>query len=248
VTGPPPPRPPASRSHAARGPLRSGVEVPRGLLAGLVGALVLCLVALAFLIGRELGRRQAAPSFALAPPVPFVSLPTPAPPPAPLPESTAPAWPTPMPSPGAGAEPAPEQGKTAAGESQAVARYFAELDAVQGQFAELQNPERLAQALLQQLSSGDSSGFDRLLDTLRQARERLVAIPTPAPCEEHQRRTLELLDVGLGLVDRVRQGVLQGDAGALLALTSDARRLETDARELEALGQKIKAQYGLPQG
>ncbi len=226
------------------------MEVPRGLLAGLVGGLVFCLVALAFLIGRELGRRQTASRSVSAAPVPVVSVPTfaPAPTPASPPPPTPPPWTTPDRSPGAQAEPAPGQGEAPAGESQAVARYFAALDALQGQFLELQDPQRLATALLQQLSSGDASGLDQLLDALRQARERIVSIRAPAPCQEHQRRTLELLNVGLRLVERVRQGVLQGDAGALLALTAEAQRLEVEARELEALGQTIKAQHGLPQG
>jgi hypothetical protein len=224
----------------------TSVAVPRGVLALLVGGLLVCLVALAFLLGQELGRwRQSLAD--RAPAVPASAPSTTAPPPV----TSAPPSPSPPPAPsvdpwlGASVEREPTEDDVPAGQSEAVAHYFAELDALEGELSELEDPGRLASLLLQQAAAGDSSGFDHLLDALRQARERLQAMPAPAPCREHQRRSLELLDVGLGLADRIRLGVQQGDAGALLALTAEAQRLETGARELEDLARKIKAQYGL---
>jgi hypothetical protein len=130
----------------------------------------------------------------------------------------------------------------------AVARYFSELTLLEGQAQGLSNPQQLAMRLLRQVAEGDTSGFDELIATLSQAREQIRAVQAPAPCREHQRITLELADAGLRLLRGVRDGALRGDLGALLSLTTEARGLETRARELEEIAAQIRHRYGLPEG
>jgi hypothetical protein len=233
------PRPPRAKRS------RSGVEISRGLLAALVGTLLVCLAGLSFLVGRELGRRQAPPGPPPVSAVPTLAGPTPSfaspPPEPPPPEPTVDPWQGVWIEPESG-----HNGEPSSAEREAVARYFGELEALESQTAELEDPKRLAMSLLQQLAGGDASGFERLLDTLRQARERLRVVSVPVPCQEHHRRTLELLDAGLRLVERVQQGVQQGDAGMLMAVTGEAQGLEAGAREVEALAQQIRERHGLP--
>ena len=201
----------------------STVAVPRALLHALSGTLLVTLLAVAFLLGREAGRtetaapeplaeappalvepaaarRSAAPSRprAAAPPRPPRDDPEPAPP---SPPTTPPA-PTPAPSPAASAaEPAVDPHERAA-----VVRYFEEFDEIAGSSAGAGDPETMAMALLSQATGGDWSRFDELGDTQRSMLRRLRGLRVPSVCRDYHRKMVTLLEASATLLDNVRQG------------------------------------------
>jgi hypothetical protein len=62
----------------------------------------------------------------------------------------------------------------------------------------------------------------------------------PAPVAEHHRQTLELLDAGIVLADRMRVLKDTQDKSALLAFETDRRSLDEQEKRLDALAAEIK--------
>jgi hypothetical protein len=147
-----------------------------------------------------------------------------------------------------GRDPGADSGFAEAGapDADAVARYFAELDAIEAGAKYWDDPQSLGMALLSQMQAGDTSGFDRLVDSQREARDRVSRLDVPTPCVEHHRRVTELLTVGVRMLEQVRNAAAAGDAASLLSLPGEAQKLAGQAREVDALGQRIRAEHGLP--
>lgn len=251
------------------------VPVPRWALATLVGVALLALLGLAFLLGRESARNAAVPAptpveVATADPAagptaePEATLTPGRVPPrqevASAPQSPPPAAPERAPAlrapsaPAAAAPPSASLAPTAppgaappvdAAEKARVAEYFRSLDASVGMAAAWQNPDAVASSALQQGALGDSSGFDMILRANRDAMTRIRALSPPEPCREHHRRTLELGEAAVRLLERIRQGTLSGDSTALMAMATEGQQLQARVMDLESLGQQIRARYGL---
>jgi hypothetical protein len=138
-------------------------------------------------------------------------------------------------------------GSTAAdqGLAASVAAYFGEVETIEREAKYWEDPQALAQALLKDISSGDSSGFDRLIETSRRARQRLQQMQVPEACQEHHHRTLSLMDDGLVMLENVRRSALAGDQAGLLAIQEQGKALENRAREVDSLAGDIKRRYGL---
>lgn len=137
--------------------------------------------------------------------------------------------------------PAPDPGLRAG-----VARYFSELDAVQALAKRWTDPQQFAQEVVQQGVQGRTGGFDDLLATERQARERVAAMAVPPPCRQHHAAVLGLLDEAIGLLGRVKQALASQDILALESLAATARELEARSRKVDEAGAGLKRQYGLP--
>ena len=248
------------------------VEVPRSALLGLVALALGALLGLAFLLGRESARPEPPPSTALrqeapapdpsptpppaapvappaapAPPAPPAAAPLPAPPAAPRHEVQAsqvapPSAAVPAPAPVAVAE-APAAVDPA--EREQVSHYFRALEASVGGAAAWQDPQGMANSVLEQGAQGDSSGFDRLLHASRQALARVQAVPAPESCRQHHQLTVQIMESGLGLLQRMRQATLSGDSSALMALAAEGQELQARVQRLEALQAGLKSRYGL---
>ena len=190
--------PPSSRARTAT------VTVPRALLIVLSSMLLVTLLAVAFLIGRESGRAEtAAPDLTVttlpAPVEPAPArrvAPRPRPTPAPRPPAddsapappvppTSPPPPTPAALPVAPAEPAADPRERAA-----VARYFEEFDTIAGSDAGTGNPEAMAMALLNQATGGDWSQFDELANTQRLMLRQLRGLLVPPVCREYHQKIM----------------------------------------------------------
>jgi hypothetical protein len=234
-------------------PSRETVEIPRRWLVVLAGGLVLALLLVAYLVGRESGRRSAAlvaPSPAVAAPEPDAyggydddsgdysddeELPVdtqPAPAYDPWAQEASPAEAAP-PAPG----PDPQAG--------AVAAYFAELEELERGAKYWNNPQELAMSLVGQGAQGDTSGFRQLVETQRAARRQIEAMTVPAPCLEHHRLTLDVMRQAVELLEKLEQGVSSGNLDGLLSLTEDSRALETDARKIDTMATALKRRYGV---
>jgi hypothetical protein len=126
-----------------------------------------------------------------------------------------------------------------------VAAYFAQIEAYERQAKYWSNPQEFAMALIGQGAKGDTRGFEQLIQTHRQAQEQIESMTVPLPCQEHHRRTLALLRQALRLLEALQRGVASGSVGGLAALSGDARQLETQAREVDVLAADLKHRFGL---
>jgi len=126
-----------------------------------------------------------------------------------------------------------------------VAAYFVQIEAYEQQAKYWDNPQELAMALIGQGAKGDTRGFEQLLETHRNAQKQIESMAVPLPCQEHHRLTLAVLSQALGLLEELQRGVVSGSAGGLVALSSDARQLETQTRAVDALAADLKRQFGL---
>jgi hypothetical protein len=257
-SNPRPPGPhPASRTPRPA-PARGTVEIPKGWLALLAGGLIVALLVVAYLVGRESGRR-ASEAARLDPPAaaPELAIGHESPP-APLPPGEVYADPVQPVAPAALEENLPDAGRhplggidpaapPAAADSQAaaVAAYFTEIEGYERQAKYWSNPQELAMTLMGQGVQGDTRGFEQLLETQRTAQRQIEAMTVPFPCHEHHRRTLEVMHEALALLEQLEGGVASGNLEGLLGLSGEARQLEAETREVDALAAELKRQYGV---
>ena len=127
----------------------------------------------------------------------------------------------------------------------AVAAYFSEIEALEQGAKYWSNPQELAMSLVGQGAQGDTSGMRQLLEAQRTAQRQIEAMSVPSPCQEHHRRTVEVLGRALELLETLEGGMASGDLEGLLSLTGEARQLEADTRQVDALGTQLKRQFGL---
>ena len=127
-------------------------------------------------------------------------------------------------------------------ERQQVAGYFAEVDRLEDMGAG--DPQAFASSMMQSLSSGDFSEFDKLLQKAKAQRQRLLAIVPPPACAEHHRLARTLSADSVAMLERLKAALMKGDSMALMGIASDGKTLETQANQLKAMGETIKRQTG----
>lgn len=233
------------------------VSLPMPVVAGLVVALVGCLLALAWLLGRESGRRLArdpgppiVASPESVPSAPGISAPI-GPTPAPMPSVSAPLAraPAPAPTPAGVAPPTPTpEARTPAPpspEAAAVARYFDELEALSSA-RYWDDPQTLAMSIVQDLAGGGTGGIDRLRSVQVEVEAAVRRMSVPEPCREHHRRSLELFAAAGRLLQSLSEGAAKGDLSGMMSATAEAERLQAGAEELRALEASLRRRYGLP--
>ena len=249
---------PAGRRHPRRVDLSSKAPRERSgwprEATALVGVLALALAVLSFLLGREVGRRDApqAPSRNAGPTAPGERPASDAPPT--LAPSDQDAEPLGDDLEDVAAEweslaeeastPAPRQ-PTGSSSDAEVARYLREVEAIEEGGKYWDDPQEMGVALLSQMQSGDASGFDELIQSQRDVRDRLAAVDVPAACAEHHRRTGELLGRAVGLLEDLRDAAMKGDASGMLSLPAQAQTLAQDAREVDAMAMTLRSEHGL---
>jgi len=241
------------------------VQVPRGVLLGLLGALAAAVLLVAFLMGRESARTPSPPVAAAALPQPLPAVPPPAEAPAtvagfsPWPAQAEPAEARPAappegaPSGAAQVVAAPSEGASLGQPAAAtsdrlrddVARYFREVEAIQAQAKTSGDPETFARTLLEQGVKGDESGFDGLTAANKKVLDSLRSVSVPDPCREHHRQTLALLEESIGMIDGIRRQLQGGSEASLTAFATRGKELESKAKEVDALAAEIKRRYGL---
>lgn len=121
-----------------------------------------------------------------------------------------------------------------------VARYFDEADAIEARAKYWSDPQALARTILEQASSGNTSGFDDLIRAQTSARDELGRMSVPAECAEHHRRSVAVMTEGLGLLERVKSALASGDLGALDGLPEAAQRLEREAKAVDEIGRTLR--------
>ncbi|MDP6372802.1 MAG: hypothetical protein QF634_09860 [Vicinamibacterales bacterium] len=244
------------------------IAVPRWLVWGGGGALVLCLMSFGYFVGRESARPAtvsesvvataversappAEPAAAATPrrlPAPVGAGPTtePSTPAAstPTPARTSPTPPRPAPAPApverlSAAEPANPQ-------RDAVSSYFAQVDAIgAGGGLSADDPEQLAMAILSQATTGDATAFDQLANAQESSLAALRRVQPPAAAQEHHRRSVALLEQSTRLLARLKEGLLNGNIAALGELSAQAEQMKSQAEGLDRLAAEIRQRAGL---
>lgn len=126
-----------------------------------------------------------------------------------------------------------------------VAEYFRRMDATQSAAKTWSDPSALAQEVLAQAMRGDSGGFDTLIAASAAARDGVRTMTVPAPCGEHHRLTLALLNDAVLILTKLREGVAAGDPSAVAGIASSGSALEARARAVDELGASLRSQYGV---
>jgi hypothetical protein len=227
----------------------STVVLPRWVVLLLVGACAVCLVAVAFLLGRVTAPVPPAAATGTGVPTPH-DRPTPAgsseAPPGVLPsrlpehaEAGGQGLPTtPSASPGAPAGGSPD--------AAAVAAYFTRMDAVAAQVKSAQDPEALARTVLEQTLSGNASGIEGLIATQQTLQTRMSEVVPPPPCREHHQRSLRLIGRAITLLERTRDTLAGKGPSDLAGLATEGSALEEEAKATDALANDLRRAAGLP--
>jgi hypothetical protein len=235
----------------------STVALPRWVLGLLIGACAVCLVAVAFLLGRVTAPVQptaatsaeaagrAAPASGGEETAPH-DLPTPAAAPS---EISREALPSRAPAPdgggaaGRGLAPVPSSGGSP--DTAAVAAYFARMDAVAVQVKAAHDPEALARSILDQTLSGNMSGFEELIATQRGLQARLAEVLPPPSCREHHQRSVRLIGRAITLLERTRDAMAGKNPSDLERMATEGHAIEEEAKATDALANDIRRAAGL---
>ena len=238
------------------------VIVSRGLLVTIVGGLVVAIVAIAFLLGRESARSTEAPSASVALPEEATSSESVAgapsrsslPPPLALTPGTA--------APSGTAGPAPAERRARARVSSpppnaspepavdtrtrdSIASYFDTVDALGDGGVGMGDPNDFAMMILGESASGNFSTFDQMLSDQRDSLRQLRGMNPPGELRTHHRQTIELTQRGIRLLEQVKGGLESGDMTGLMTLSVTAQDMQSDAEAAERLATDIKRKYGL---
>jgi len=242
-------------------PASTTVALPRWVVALLVTACAVCLVAVAFLLGRVTA--PAPPAAATGTKVATgaeaatgagASTPDDRPAPAGPSEASPDALPSRAPEPaeagGQGLAPASSAsaGSPAGGhpDAAAVANYFTRMDAVAAQVKAAQDPEALARNILDQTLSGNMSGIEGLIGTQRTLQARMAEVVPPPPCREHHQRSLHLIGRAIALLERTRDTVAGKNLSDLAGLATEGSAIEEEAKATDALANDLRRAAGLP--
>jgi len=221
----------------------STVALPRWVVGLLVGACAVCLLAVAFLLGRV-----TAPAPAVAPTgveaagdSSAAGVSSPSLPPTEVPDDGAAA--------GQGlASALSAQAAYPAGgspDAAAVAAYFRQMDAVAAEAKASQDPQALARSVLDQTLSGNMGAIDGLIATQRSLETRLGQILPPASCREHHQRSVRLFGRAITLLERTRDAMSGQGASDLGSVATEGRAIEVEARALDALANDLRRAAGL---
>ena len=243
-------------------PRSENVQIPRAALLALVLGLVLCLMLVAFLLGRQSAPPPPAPPPPASSPraessVPVESsnqlqvadVPTPAPeapPVAPPPPPVAAPPPPPVAAPAPAPEAAPAPPAVAAPHPRpkprvsAVQQYLSRIDAVMASTGDLGDPTQFATGVLGKGASGDATGFDSLLAKTRKAQADLAKIHPPAGCKEHYALTQAQLAGSITLLEGVKRATMSMDTAGLPALAAQGQAMQAKAERLQVLTDRLR--------
>jgi hypothetical protein len=248
---------------------RMAVRDPRtAMLFGLGGALVLALLAIAFLLGRESARTSAGPA-----PLAEVELPSP-----PIVEPAEEYAPQPRPDwraldrgePAANStsDTTPEMAErierqangkfllTNSGNERevraepqdpqpgpniaTVSDYFRAVDAVRSEQG-AGDPNTFAMGLIKAGLGGSTSGFDQLIDDTKRMELEMKQI-RPAPgCEQYHQASIDALAEGRELLDALKTAISNRDIQGLTTMAQRAGELEAKAKSMDAMRAELEA-------
>src|SRR5262249_49019964 len=149
--------------------------------------------------------------------------------------------PSPSPSPSPAPSPAPLFPAAAppAGDAAAVRDYFARVAVIQEGPAG--DPSSVANELVAASIGGDSSGFDKLIQSAEDGLAKLREVQPPAACAEYHTKLTALLGDSLALLRSLKTSLARQDADGLAGLATQASALQQRTTELDAEAAAIKS-------
>lgn len=132
---------------------------------------------------------------------------------------------------------------TVSAEQEAVRNYFQQMDAIGASEEMSENPQEMATAMAQGAIKGDFSRIDDLVTKCERLRGQVQALSVPPPCTEFHRKTLEVLDAGIQLYRELKKIIQGGDISGVTRLAEQAKLLEHAAKSLDAMKKKIISRY-----
>ncbi len=220
------------------------VEIPKGLLIGLVGVAAAGVLGMVFLLGRETGRgaplerRRDSTSTAASQGSAIPASPKTAVAEEPIAEPASSGQPVAV-HPG----PPIPLGDPA---RVAVAAYFLALETIQP--GSSGDPETMAQQVVAGLGKGDTSGFDAMIQQAQAAKDRLSAIAPPPPCAAYHRESLASLEAGLGLMRAMKRALSSPEQDMQMSnLTDQANALKARSEALQRHEKALRERFGLMQ-
>jgi len=225
------------------------VSLPRRLVGLLVGACAVCLVAVAFLLGRVTAPAPAAAPAGVEATRPSTGAgasdtsraPSPGVPAVGVPDAAEASTQEPASGPSRPAESPAGGGPDAA----AVAAYFRQMDAIGAEAKSSQDPQALARSVLEQAMSGNTGAIEGLIATQRSLETRLGQIVPPPACREHHQRSLRLFGRAITLLERTRDAMTGQGASDLGVVAAEGRAIETEAKALDAVANELRRAAGL---
>lgn len=129
-------------------------------------------------------------------------------------------------------------------ESQAVAAYLEQVNAIEAGPSGL-SPNAYAQQLMAEASTGNAAGLDQLLSDLAEAEKKLTALSPPPPCAEYHALLLSSSADARDLLSTLR-GALGGTANPaqLESLMGRARAAQQKQQRLQRLRAALERKYG----
>ena len=118
--------------------------------------------------------------------------------------------------------------------------YFLQVDAILQNTASIDDPNQFATKFLQQAMSGDTSGFDSLLATTREARTSLQSVTPPPSCKEHHTMLMGQLSQSAVLLNEVYQAIQSNDTSKLSAVAARGQSMQADTERFKQLDLSLR--------
>ena len=128
---------------------------------------------------------------------------------------------------------------------EAIASYFDTVDAMGGGGVDLGSPNDFAMMIVGESATGNFSVFDQMLRDQRANLRRLQGMNPPGELRAYHRKTIELTEKGIRLMEQVRRGLESGDMTRLMSLPVTAQEMQSDAEAAERLATDLKRKFGL---
>ncbi len=123
-------------------------------------------------------------------------------------------------------------------------RYFDEVDILAASAGGSGDVNQFAAGVLGQ-DPTKGGGVSDLASSQRHVRDAIAQIAAPAPCKDHQRQTLALMDDGSTMLDELTRAIAANDQARMVTIASRARTLQERARAIAQLAADVKEKYRL---
>lgn len=121
-----------------------------------------------------------------------------------------------------------------------VSDYFEAIDRVQAG-PQAMSPDAFAQGLASDISSGDASGLRRLEGDLAKAERELSDITPPSECAEYHRELLATVKESRDMLRAMTNAVGSGDTSGIASLASKAGQLQRRQQKLDRMRKKLSS-------
>jgi hypothetical protein len=118
--------------------------------------------------------------------------------------------------------------------------YFQQVDSILQNTASIDDPNQFATKFLQQAMSGDTSGFDNLSATTRQAKNSLESVQPPPSCKQHHALLVSQLSQSIVLLTEVNQAIRSNDTSKLSSVAARGQEMQADTEKFKQLDRNLR--------